>query len=88
MSKPSWLDQLKMLIRENDVPYFDDAELTFHYERNARDLEATAYTCLLIKAENSGLSVSGLSTADTAEYFRRLASHYRPNNSGTLKGVF
>ena len=76
------------MIRENDVAYFEDNELDFYYESNGRDLNATAYQCLIIKAENSGLSVSGLSTADTAEYFHRLASHYRPNNSGTLKGVF
>ena len=43
------------------------------------------YDCLIIKAEDATLSVSGLSTTDTSHYFKRLASKYRPNNSGILK---
>jgi len=41
---------------------------------------------LLVKAEDTTLSISGISAADTSAYFRRLASKYRPSNSGTLKG--
>lgn len=80
--------KLKTILRERDIPFFSDDELLFYLEENQHDLKATAYQCLNIKAENTTLSVSGLSTADTSQYFRRLAAKYRPYNSGTLKGVY
>lgn len=78
---------LKELIREYDVPFFTDPQLEFYLSRNNNDVEAAAYQCLLIKAEDSTLRVSGLTTSDTSKYFRRLASQYRPSNSGVLRGV-
>ena len=80
------LDNLKMILREGDIPFFTDDQLTFYLDSNQGDVMATAYQCLLIKAEETTLSVSGLSLGDTSKYFRRLASQYRPSNSGILKG--
>lgn len=80
-------EELKIVLREHAVPFFTDAELDFYLEENNWDYEKTAYQCLLIKAEDTTLSISGLSTGDTSKYFRRLASRYRPNHSGILRGV-
>lgn len=80
------LDNLKMILREGDIPFFTDDQLNFYLDNNQGDLRATAYQCLLIKSEETTLSVSGLSLGDTSKYFRRLASQYRPSNSGILRG--
>lgn len=80
------LDRLKVVLRENDIPFFSDNELNFYLDENNGDFDSTAYQCLLIKAETTTLTLSGLSLADTASYFRRLASRYRPHNSGVLSG--
>lgn len=80
------INDLRLVLRENDVPYFSTEELEFYLKENNGDYNATAYQCLIIKAENTTLNVSGLSLADTSAYFRRLASRYRPYNSGVLKG--
>lgn len=79
------LDNLKLILREGDIPFFTDEQLEFYLSQNQGDVRDAAYQCLLIKAEDTTLSVSGLSTADTSKYFRRLASLYRPFNSGILK---
>lgn len=80
------LEDLKIVLREADIPFFSDEQLEFYLSENSGDYRATAYQCLLIKAEDTTLSVSGLSAADSSKYFRRLASKYRPHNSGILKG--
>lgn len=82
----SQLNNLKLILREQDVPFFTDEELEFYLGENGGDLYATAYQCLNIKSENTQLQVSGLTLADTSAYFRRLAAQYRPSNSGTLRG--
>lgn len=82
------LDDLRIVLREEDVPFFSFEELEFYLRENNGDYRATAYQCLLIKAENTTLSVSGLSAGDSSAYFRRLAAKYRPYNSGVLKGVY
>lgn len=82
------LDDLRIVLREDDVPFFSRQELEFYLKENNGDYRATAYQCLLIKAENTTLSISGLSTGDSSTYFRRLAAKYRPNNSGVLRGVY
>lgn len=82
------LSNLKLILRESDIPFFTDEQLNFYLEQNGGDVKRAAYQCLLVKAEDTTLSVSGLSTADTSKYFRRLASQYRPFNSGTLKGGY
>nr|DAO59094.1 MAG TPA: hypothetical protein [Caudoviricetes sp.] len=80
------IEDLKIVLRENDIPFFTDQELAFYLKENDGDYRRTAYQCLCVKAENTTLNISGLTTADTSAYFRRLASRYRPNNSGILKG--
>lgn len=82
----SSLEDLKIVLRESDIPFFTDEQLEFYLRENKGDYRMTAYQCLLIKAEDTTLSVSGLSAADSSKYFRRLASRYRPHNSGVLKG--
>lgn len=82
------LSNLKLILREGDIPFFTDEQLNFYLEQNGGDVRGAAYQCLLVKAEDTTLSVSGLSTSDTSKYFRRLASQYRPFNSGTLKGGY
>lgn len=82
------LEDLRLILREDDVPFFTQKELEFYLRENNGDLRATAYQCLLIKAEDTTLSVSGLSANDSSKYFRRLAARYRPHNSGVLPGGF
>lgn len=80
------LNNLKLILREDDIPFFTEEQLNFYLEQNDGDVRATAYQCLLVKAEDTTLSLSDLSTADTSKYFRRLASRYRPFHSGILRG--
>lgn len=82
------LEELKIVLREDEVPFFTDKELEFYLYENNGDYRATAYQCLLIKAENTTLNISGLSAADSSTYFRRLAAKYRPRNSGILMGGY
>ncbi len=78
------LNVLKRELRENACPFFDNDDFAYYYQKNGNDIKATIYEMLLIKAEDSTISVSGLSTSDTSAYFRRLASRYRQFNSGVL----
>lgn len=82
------IEDLKIVLREEDIPFFTDEQLNFYLRENGGNYDLTAYQCLLIKAEDTTLQVSGLSAADSSKYFRRLAAKYRPNNSGILKGAF
>lgn len=84
----SSLEELKIILRESEVPFFTDEQLEFYLKENGGDYTATAYQCLLIKAEDTTLSVSGLSAADSSKYFRRLSAKYRPYNSGVLRGGY
>lgn len=79
------IDKLKLILREKDCPFFSDEELKQYMEMYT-SLEDTAYHCLIIKAENTTLSVSGLSLGDSSKYFLRLAQQYRKSNSGILHG--
>ena len=81
----SWLEELKLNLRESDCPFFTDEELIWYYEQNNKDVKKTTYECLKVKAQDTTLSVSGLNCADTSRYFLRLASGYAPNHSGILK---
>lgn len=78
--------KMKKLLREDDVPFFTDEELALYLEENDYNVRNTLYQCFCVKAENTTLSISGLSTADSSKYFRRLANMYRPTNTGTLRG--
>ena len=86
MSIPdSYLAVIKNILREKDIPFFSDEEIDFYYNKNNKNLNNTIYECLLVKAENTTLNISGLNVADSSAYFRRLATRYKPNNSGILK---
>lgn len=82
------VEELKIILREVDCPFFTQEEFEYYLGKNGDDVNKTAYQMLLVKAENSELNVSGLTTADSSTYFRRLAKRYRPRNSGTLGGVY
>lgn len=80
------IDRIKREIREQDSPYFDEEDFDYYLKKNDGDVNATIYEMLIIKSEDSTISVSGLSTQDTSSYFKRLASRYKPFNSGILEG--
>lgn len=86
MAEVTDIERIKRETRENQSPYFDDGDIEYYLAKNDGDVDATIYELLLVKAEDSTISVSGLSTADTSAYFRRLASRYRRYNSGVLSG--
>lgn len=79
------LDKLKFILRESEMPMFSDEELQKYLDA-AESFDIAAYELLLMKSENTGIQISGLSIQDTSSYFRRLAQMYRPNNSGVLGG--
>ena len=78
------IEIIKKEIREAQAPYFDDDDFIYYLQKNNGDVNATIYEMLIIKSEDSTISVSGLSTSDTSSYFKRLASSYRRYNSGIL----
>ena len=79
------LDRLKFILRESEMPMFTDEELQSYLD-NSEPFELALYELLLLKSENTGLQISGLTIQDTSSYFRRLAQTYRPHNSGVLGG--
>ena len=78
------LRKLKIVLREEDCPFFSDDELNYYFEENGNDFRKTAYRCLILKSENTTLALSGLELGDTSKYFRRIAQYYRTNNSRVL----
>ena len=80
------LTQLRINLREEQVPFFDDMELQRQLERADFDVDLASYRCLIIKAEECSLSVSGLSIADSSAYWLRLAAMYRPIGTTIVKG--
>ena len=86
MSDTQPIDFIKRAIREDQIPYFEEEDFKFYLEKNNGNVNDTIYEMLIVKAEDSSISVSGLTTQDVSGYLRRLASRYRPNNSGILQG--
>lgn len=82
------LKRLKIVLREDDIPFFTDEQLSFYLNENNDSFSDTAYQCLLIKAENTTMSIAGMTAADSSAYFRRLAARYRPHNTGILSGGY
>lgn len=80
------LEKLKIILREEECPFFTDDEIMFYLSENGQDLDKTAYQCLILKSENTSLVLSGLESTDTSKYFRRIAQRYRTNNSRILGG--
>lgn len=80
------LEQLKFNLREKQIPYFEEEELKMLLEKNNGNVEMASYEGLIIKAETTGLNVSGLTTKDSSSYFKMLASQFVTTNSGVLNG--
>jgi len=80
------VDELKIILREKDCPFFTDEELEYYLDKNNKEIESTAYHCLIVKSEDTTLNISGMNASDTSKYFRRLAQRYKKNNSGILAG--
>lgn len=78
------LAQLKFNLRESQCPYFDEDELNILLENAGGDVDKASYVGLIMKAETTGLSVSGLTTNDSSSYFKMLASKYVSTNTGVL----
>lgn len=79
------IDDLKVVLRESEIHFFEDAELQWYVDKFNGNYNRAAYELLIVKSENTGMSISGMSAEDSSSYFRRLANRYRPNNSGVLK---
>lgn len=79
------IDELKLILRESDIPFYSDEELAYYLEKHRGNLNDTAYECLIVKSENTALTLAGLTIQDSSNYFRRLADRYRPRHSGVLK---
>ena len=78
--------RIRKEIREEQSPYFENDDFQYYLDKNSGDVGSTIYEMLIIKSEDSTISVNGLSTQDTSAYFKRLASRYKPFNSGILNG--
>lgn len=78
------IEILKMEIQENRAPYFENEEFQYYLDKNGGDIKKAAYEMLVIKSEDSTISVSGLSTGDTSKWFLRLAQKFKTFNSGIL----
>lgn len=77
--------KLKRELREDTSPFFSDEDLTYYYEKNKEDFNATCYECLLLKAEDDSISLpGGLQLANNSAYWLRLAKKYKPNGSRVL----
>ena len=79
------MSRIKKILLEDDVQYFTDDDIQFYVDVNIGNIDCAIYQMLIIKSEDTTVSVSGLSTTSTSSYFKRLASQYRPNNSGILR---
>lgn len=78
------LEELKFNLREKQCPYFEEKELLILLEKNNNDVKKASYEGLVLKAETTGLNVSGLTTQDSSKYFKMLASKFCTTNSGVL----
>ena len=80
------IERIKKEVREAQAPYFEEDDFQYYLDKNNGNVDAAIYEMLIIKSEDSSISVSGLTTQDTSSYFKRLASRYKQFNTGTLKG--
>lgn len=79
------VERMKKILREEDYPMFSDTDLEFYIAENNGDVNAAIYQCLILKSENNAVSITGLTAADSSSsYFKRLASQYKPSNTGNL----
>lgn len=80
------IERIKKEVREEQAPYFEEDDFQYYLDKNNGNVDATIYEMLIIKSEDSTISVSGLATADTSAYLKRLASRYKQFNSGIIQG--
>lgn len=80
------IERIKKEVREEQAPFFEEDDFQYYLDKNGGNVDATIYEMLIIKSEDSTISVSGLTTQDTSSYFKRLASRHKQFNSGSLKG--
>ena len=79
------IQELKMILREESSPFFSDEEIAYYLQKNNYNIDATAYECLLLKAEDDSISLpGGLQLANNSSYWLRLAKKYKPNGSKIL----
>lgn len=79
------IQELKLILREETSPFFTDEEMAYYLNKNNYNVNAAAYECLIIKAENDSISLpGGLNIADNQNYWLRLAKKYKPNGSKIL----
>lgn len=77
------LSYFKFILREDEMPMFSDDQIE-SFVNSSKNAETALYELLLLKSENTGVNISGLTIEDTSAYFRRLAQTYRPHNTGQL----
>lgn len=80
------IERIKKEVREDQAPFFEEDDFQYYLDKNGGNVNAAIYEMLIIKSEDSTISVSGLTTQDTSSYFKRLASRYKQFNSGALRG--
>lgn len=78
--------ELKLRLREEDYPMFTNQELQYFID-TSESLDMATYRAAIFKSEADGLTLNGITLNSTADFFLRIASMYRPINSGILKGV-
>ena len=79
------IQELKLILREETSPFFSDEEIAYYLEKNNYNIDAAAYECLLLKAEDDSISLpGGLQLANNSSYWLRLAKKYKPNGSKIL----
>ena len=79
------IQELKLILREETSPFFSDEEIAYYLEKNNYNIDAAAYECLLLKAEDDSIQLpGGLSLANNSKYWLRLAKKYKPNGSRCL----
>lgn len=78
------IERIKREVREDMLPYFNDDDFDYYFQKNVFDIQDTIYEMLIIKSESSVIQVSGLTTQETSGYFKRLASRYKRRNTGNL----
>ena len=79
------IQELKLILREETSPFFTEEEMAYYLQKNNYNVNATAYECLLLKAEDDSISLpGGLQLANNSSYWLRLAKKYKPNGSKIL----
>ena len=79
------IQELKLILREETSPFFSDEEIAYYLDKNNGDINATAYECFLLKAEDDSITLpGGLTLANNRTYWLSLAKKYKPNGSRCL----